>query len=211
MPIHAWTCEERFFATRVSSPTLNRNAHLAEIRSIVVHPDTKGHGAGCLLVRALLDQAKSSDIKCVCLFTRIPTFFEHFHFRVAERQTLRDKVLKDCVHCARRNACDEMTPLPAAQRQLRVTVTPAGEEAAFLRLDVEDSGPGLRGRAFEELVTPFYSTKPEGMGMGPAICRSIIEHHGALMPAPALGGASLLLHAAGGDDALPATQSEDLP
>ena len=82
--------------------------HLAEIRSIVVHPDTKGHGAGGLLVRALLDQAQASGIKCVCLFTRIPAFFEHFQFRVAERQALRDKVLKDCVHCARRNACDEI-------------------------------------------------------------------------------------------------------
>jgi amino-acid N-acetyltransferase len=82
--------------------------HLAEIRSIVVHPDTKRRGAGSLLVHALLDQAEASGIKCVCLFTRIPAFFEHFHFRVAERQALPDKVLKDCIHCARRNACDEI-------------------------------------------------------------------------------------------------------
>jgi amino-acid N-acetyltransferase len=93
--------------------------HLAEIRSIVVRPDTKGHGAGGLLVHALLDQAEASGIQCVCLFTRIPAFFEHFHFRIAERQALRDKVLKDCVHCARRNACDEIAmaigELPASR------------------------------------------------------------------------------------------------
>jgi amino-acid N-acetyltransferase len=82
--------------------------HLAEIRSIVVHSDTKGHGAGGLLVRALLDQAETSGIHCVCLFTRIPTFFEHFRFRAVAHQALRDKVLKDCMHCARRNACDEI-------------------------------------------------------------------------------------------------------
>jgi amino-acid N-acetyltransferase len=82
--------------------------HLAEIRSIVVHPNAKGQGAGGLLVHALLDQAESSGIKCVCLFTRIAAFFEHFHFRIAERQGLPDKVLKDCIHCARRNACDEI-------------------------------------------------------------------------------------------------------
>jgi amino-acid N-acetyltransferase len=81
--------------------------HLAEVRSIVVRPETKGHGAGGLLVQALLEQAEAADIKCVCLFTRIPAFFEHFHFRVAERLALRDKVTKDCVHCPRRNACDE--------------------------------------------------------------------------------------------------------
>ena len=82
--------------------------HLAEVRSIVVHPDSKGHGAGGLLVRALLDQAEASGIKCVCLFTRIPAFFQHFHFRIADHQAFRDKVLKDCMHCARRNACDEI-------------------------------------------------------------------------------------------------------
>jgi amino-acid N-acetyltransferase len=82
--------------------------HLAEVRSIVVRPDTKGRGAGGLLVHALLDQAEASNIACVCLFTRIPTFFEHFNFRAVDHHTLRDKVVKDCMHCARRNACDEI-------------------------------------------------------------------------------------------------------
>jgi two-component system sensor histidine kinase DctS len=90
-----------------------------------------------------------------------------------------------------RNACDEMAPLPADRRRLRLAITRAGArpdpasaadgaDGGFLRLDVDDSGPGLRGRGVEELVAPFYSTKPEGMGMGLAICRSIVEaHHGA--------------------------------
>jgi amino-acid N-acetyltransferase len=82
--------------------------HLAEVRSIVVRPDSKGKGAGGLLVQALLDQAEAANIKCVCLFTRIPTFFEHFHFGVVEHHALRDKVMKDCIRCARRNACDEI-------------------------------------------------------------------------------------------------------
>jgi amino-acid N-acetyltransferase len=82
--------------------------HLAEVRSIVVHPDIKGRGAGGLLVRALLNQANAGGIKCVCLFTRIPAFFEHFNFRIADRHALRDKLTKDCIHCARRNACDEI-------------------------------------------------------------------------------------------------------
>jgi amino-acid N-acetyltransferase len=81
--------------------------HLAEIRSIVVRPDVKGCGAGGQLVDELLRQANARGIQCVCLFTRIPAFFEHFHFRLAERLALRDKVAKDCIHCARRDACDE--------------------------------------------------------------------------------------------------------
>jgi amino-acid N-acetyltransferase len=81
--------------------------HLAEVRSIVVRPEIKGHGAGGLLVRSLLQEAGESGIKCVCLFTRIPDFFGHFRFRVTSHEALRDKVLKDCLHCARRNSCDE--------------------------------------------------------------------------------------------------------
>jgi amino-acid N-acetyltransferase len=81
--------------------------HLAEVRSIVVRPGATGHGAGSLLLRALLHQANELGIQCVCLFTRIPTFFEHLHFRTANRFSLKDKILKDCRHCARRNVCDE--------------------------------------------------------------------------------------------------------
>jgi amino-acid N-acetyltransferase len=104
--------------------------HLAEIRSIVVNPETKRHGAGSLLVRALLDQAEARGIKCVCLFTRIPAFFEHFHFRIAEHQALRDKVMKDCIRCARRNACDEIA---MAVGELPTLHSPLSEELVQLQ------------------------------------------------------------------------------
>jgi amino-acid N-acetyltransferase len=81
--------------------------HLAEIRSIVVRPDIKGHGAGGQLVHELMRQAEARGIQCVCLFTRIPNFFEHFHFSTYDRHAFSDKVLKDCLHCPRRHACDE--------------------------------------------------------------------------------------------------------
>ena len=130
-----------------------------------------------------------------------------------------------------RNACDEMAGVPVAQRRLRVVISRAGTSArpgasdaeGFLRLDVDDGGPGLRGRSAEQLVTPFYSTKPDGMGMGLAICRSIVEaHHGAFDASDsAFGGArfSFTLPVAGTwpslepqpDEALPAEESEDRP
>jgi two-component system sensor histidine kinase DctS len=66
-----------------------------------------------------------------------------------------------------------------------------GHGPDFLRVEVSDSGPGLEGRRIEALCAPFYSTKREGMGMGLAICRSIIEaHQGVLDAGPSpLGGA----------------------
>ena len=105
--------------------------HLAEVRSIVVRPDTKRHGAGSLLVRALLDQAEAGGIKCVCLFTRIPAFFEHFNFHIAEHQSLQDKVMKDCIHCARRNACDEIA---MAIGELPPLHSPSSADLVELRL-----------------------------------------------------------------------------
>ena len=82
--------------------------HLAEIRSIAVHPDAYGLGAGHLLVKALLNEAERHSVLCVCLFTRIPEFFAPMGFSVASRQDLPDKIYKDCIHCPRSCACDEV-------------------------------------------------------------------------------------------------------
>src|SRR3984893_17272180 len=90
--------------------------HLAEVRSIVVKPEAKGQGAGGRVLRALLEEAEDQGVVSVCLFTRIPDFFFHFGFRVADRTTLPDKIYKDCQTCPRLYACDEVAmvrgPLP---------------------------------------------------------------------------------------------------
>ena len=90
-----------------------------------------------------------------------------------------------------RNAGDALaeqpeTPERARCIEARTLRTP---DQRFVRIDVRDNGPGLQGRRIEALCAPFYSTKTEGMGMGLAICRSIIEaHHGAIDAIEAPGG-----------------------
>jgi amino-acid N-acetyltransferase len=90
--------------------------HLAEVRSIVMRPEAKGQGAGGLLLKALIEEAEQHAVVSVCLFTRIPDFFEHFGFRVADREAMPDKIYKDCQTCPRLYACDEVAmvrgPLP---------------------------------------------------------------------------------------------------
>jgi amino-acid N-acetyltransferase len=90
--------------------------HLAEVRSIVVKPEAKGQRAGGKLLRALLAEAEDQKVTAVCLFTRIPEFFDHFDFRVVDRTALPDKIYKDCQTCPRLYACDEVAmvrgPLP---------------------------------------------------------------------------------------------------
>ena len=82
--------------------------HLAEVRSIAVRPEAKGHGAGRLVVKALLKEAERHKVSCVCLFTRIPDFFGRLGFTVGSREELPDKIYKDCIHCPRFYACDEI-------------------------------------------------------------------------------------------------------
>ncbi|WP_287067036.1 PAS domain S-box protein, partial [Ramlibacter sp.] len=86
-----------------------------------------------------------------------------------------------------RNAADALAE-QAGERRVEVS-TSRSADGRFARIDVCDNGPGLNGRRIEALCAPFYSTKSEGMGMGLAICRSIIEaHHGVFDASEAHGG-----------------------
>jgi signal transduction histidine kinase len=50
-----------------------------------------------------------------------------------------------------------------------------------IRVTVSDHGPGLQGRSTETLCAWSYSTKADGLGMGLAICRHIVEDHGGVL------------------------------
>ena len=68
---------------------------------------------------------------------------------------------------------------------------------AMACLSVGDSGPGVAPEAREHIFSAFYSTHEGGMGMGLAICRSIVEaHHGRIDidTDPVLGGACFTVH-----------------
>lgn len=82
--------------------------HLAEIRSIAIWPHTQKRGGGRLLIDALMAEADEHRVSCVCLFTRIPEFFAHMGFNVAQREELPDKIYKDCMNCPKLHACDEV-------------------------------------------------------------------------------------------------------
>jgi signal transduction histidine kinase len=74
------------------------------------------------------------------------------------------------------NAVDAMSAVVDRARVLRVRT--AVDASHQLLITVEDTGTGIDPGDFDRIFDPFYTTKSHGMGMGLAICRSIIEVHG---------------------------------
>src|SRR5204862_5082864 len=73
------------------------------------------------------------------------------------------------------NAIEAMTQV-AGPRELLISSEADGPKGVVVV--VRDSGAGLDSKSLERLFEPFYTTKPQGMGMGLVICRSIIGAHG---------------------------------
>ena len=81
------------------------------------------------------------------------------------------------------NAVEAMSEITDGPRELLIRTDT--DESESIMVAVQDSGPGVKPEDLHRLFTPFYTTKPQGMGMGLAICRSIIEAHGGRLWATA--------------------------
>jgi signal transduction histidine kinase len=77
-----------------------------------------------------------------------------------------------------RNAIDAMSGRPAGERRLWLWT---GFDTKSIRLRVRDTGSGVSDKDREHIFDPFYTTKSNGMGLGLAICRKIIEEHGGTL------------------------------
>jgi signal transduction histidine kinase len=83
------------------------------------------------------------------------------------------------------NAIEAMTQVTGLRELL---ISSGADDSKGVVVVVQDSGPGLDSKSLDRLFEPFYTTKPQGMGMGLAICRSIIEAHGGRLWATANEG-----------------------
>jgi C4-dicarboxylate-specific signal transduction histidine kinase len=73
------------------------------------------------------------------------------------------------------NAIEAMSGMSEGQRELLISTAKTN---SGVLVSVRDSGPGFAAEGIERLFESFYTTKPDGLGMGLSICRSIIEAHG---------------------------------
>ncbi len=85
------------------------------------------------------------------------------------------------------NAIESMKTVSGRARVLHLETTRHEEHSALVA--IRDSGVGLDEGQMQRLFDPFYTTKPQGLGMGLSICRTILERHGGHLWAEANDGA----------------------
>ncbi len=82
-------------------------ANLAEIKSLAVDKDFTGKGIGAALVAAAVADARKMGISRLFALTYEKDFFVKQGFEVIDRQTLPEKVWRECISCPKADACDE--------------------------------------------------------------------------------------------------------
>jgi len=93
--------------------------------------------------------------------------------------------LEEVIFILVHNAIEAMDATADRDRVLRVRTELKGHDA--ITVAVRDSGPGIDPKRLDNIFGAFFTTKPHGMGLGLAICRTIIEHHGGQLTASSDG------------------------
>jgi signal transduction histidine kinase len=75
-----------------------------------------------------------------------------------------------------KNATEAMRSVSPDRRRLRLVTGFNGKSAVSIY--IQDSGPGIATEDSDRIFNPFFTTKRTGMGLGLAICRTIVEGHG---------------------------------
>jgi two-component system sensor kinase FixL len=93
-----------------------------------------------------------------------------------------EQVIVNLVH----NAIDAIDGANSPLRE--VVVTTQRNARRGIDVTVRDTGPGIPAEVADRLFEPFVTTKPDGMGLGLSLSRSIIEAHGDHLSAVAIAG-----------------------
>ncbi|MFL6388374.1 MAG: PAS domain-containing protein [Terriglobales bacterium] len=113
-------------------------------------------------------------------------FSEHLPIVKGDRVQIQQVILNLV-----RNGSDAMSGIEDRPRQMVVRTAQDGDH---VRLSVQDSGVGFAQENADHMFNPFYTTKPDGMGIGLSISRSIVESHGGRLWAEPGSGRGATFH-----------------
>ncbi len=85
-----------------------------------------------------------------------------------------------------RNSVEAMTEARSAHREVKVKTS--RRDDATVEIEVSDTGPGIDSEHIDQVFDQFFTTKPDGVGMGLSISRSIVESHGGHLRAESREG-----------------------
>jgi signal transduction histidine kinase len=91
------------------------------------------------------------------------------------------------------NGVDAMRAAGVSAPAITITARPDAEDD-MVRVTVQDAGPGLTQEAAQRVFTPFYTTKPRGIGMGLTVSRALVEANGGRLWAEANPGRGGVFH-----------------
>ena len=169
---------------------------LEEVQASVNRVVMEGHRAGQVIesIRAMFEQTprEKSRLDANELIQEVLTFTgsEIERYGVAVQTELADKLpplLADRVQLQQvlrnliMNALEAMDAVTDRARVL--TMRSTAHDSKSVLITVEDSGTGIEPKNMQRIFDSFYTTKSHGMGMGLAICRSIIVSHGGSLSA----------------------------
>ncbi len=80
---------------------------VAEVRSLVVHPETRGLGLGRVVIADLRRRARRSRFRTLCAFTHGPEFFVRLGFSIVPHAWVPEKVASDCWNCSKFPQCGQ--------------------------------------------------------------------------------------------------------
>jgi signal transduction histidine kinase len=156
--------------TDIETESLRAGAIISSIRELSKNTTdrsarTRAEDVARVVLRLLQHDLQINEVS-------VATEFQGYLPEVRLDGTQLQQVLLNLV----KNAIDAMRSVAPEARRLRLTTSFDGHSTVLL--SVQDSGPGIAAEDRQRIFDPFFSTKSGGMGLGLAICSTVVENHG---------------------------------